>query len=226
MNNPLTRDEAAALTHYWNLYFPFDEFSSPVSEPWTLATNHLRRFFDGKQNGPGHCLIDTCDLEVASEVVLDYTRLLSLLTPGLEGLPVVLKNNALTTLACLGLAICSLRTLPVVRDELAPATNKINIRIVNYSPTTGIWQLNASHIGQFVSVRGNATRVTGVTPLIKTMEFLCTKCGERIRRQVSDGKYEPPEKCDSMGCKSRTFKIERGTVKCVDFQRVSSIQLG
>jgi DNA helicase MCM8 len=225
MDNLLTPEGEAALKHYWNLYFPFDEYNTPGTEEWALAVRWFRRFFDGSLNGPGHCLISALDLEVATEVVLDYTRLLSLLTEELAGLPDVMKTNALTALACLGLAICSLRSLPAVRDELAPATNKINVRFVNYSPSTGIWQLNASHIGRFVSVRGNATRVTGVTPLIKTMDFLCTKCGEHIRRQVPDGKYEPPEKCDSMGCKSRTFKIERGAVKCVDFQRVRTAML-
>jgi hypothetical protein len=51
----------------------------------------------------------------------------------------------------IGLAICSLRIPPSPRDSLSPATNKINVRVANYSPLSGIGQLNASHIGQFVS---------------------------------------------------------------------------
>tara|TARA_B110000971_G_C19914508_1_gene456163 strand:+ start:381 stop:1070 length:690 start_codon:yes stop_codon:yes gene_type:complete len=206
------------LKRLWSLYFPFDDIKSGDSALWVMATQHFRSFFDPNQGGQGHCLISTTDLQVATEVVLDYQRLLILLTPELHGLSQVLKTNASTTLACLGLAICSLRDL--TNCQAAANLNKINVRIANYSPLTQLSQLNSSHLGQFVSLHGTVTSVGPVIPLIKTLVFLCKKCSEQILCQVPDGKYQPPTVCDAMGCMSKSFKIQKTKTKCVDLQKV------
>jgi hypothetical protein len=208
-----------ALLHFWHLYFPFDEIDSPEANLWTQAAKQFRIFF----STTGHPLIETCDLQVDSEIVLDYKRMVTLLTPLLLGLPNVLKNNAVTTLACLSLAICSLREFDhgcATTTTTTTAKNKINVRLNNYYPSVALGQLNASHIGQLISIHGTATRVTGVTPLIKNMHFVCQQCGDRIYTCVSDGIYKPPTKCDSLECKSKKFKIEKRSVVCVDFQMV------
>ena len=82
--------------------------------------------------------------------------------------------------------------------------------------------------GKFVSIRGNVIRVSSVRPLVIKMNFTCAKCTEVLvvgcvtplfflACQVAaleplwracrfpDGKYEPPLRCPTKGCRCATF---------------------
>jgi hypothetical protein len=95
-----------SIEKFWSLYFPFDDFDP--SSPWVDATRLFRHFFLLSENGQS--LLAHVNLNETSQVVFDYTRFVSLLTPELHAFEEVLKANAEIMIACLGLALCSLRS--------------------------------------------------------------------------------------------------------------------
>jgi DNA replicative helicase MCM subunit Mcm2 (Cdc46/Mcm family) len=210
----------AALGYYWDLYFPEYEWEEqPETDGWALVASHFRVYFQNE----GTVAMSGFEEIESREVILDYGLMLQTLPDTFVGFSSKLKRHARTTLAVLGLAICSLRPYSVEVD--VSIRMKVNVRIVRFTPPTSIGILNASELGQFVSVRGTATRVSNVAALVKRLAFLCVRCGEPILVQVTDGMYGTPELCDAMGCTSKRFRIQRHKAVCVDFQRVSKSKL-
>lgn len=186
------------------------------------ATRLFRSFL--ASNEGARAVLNGVDVERVSRVVFDYEAFCTALPPSLAGFPQVLRDNAATTLACLGLALCSLRRAPrgsaAKRDRLAPRLRPIAPRLVNYRPITRLTRLKADLIGKFVSIRGTVVRVCGVRPLVRRMEFCCSKCGSVVAKDLPDGKFDPPTSCESAGCRSKTFVPDRESAVTVDYQRI------
>jgi DNA helicase MCM8 len=236
-SEPTSDDEATLLiSRWWHLYFPFDPFDA--KSVWMDATRLFRQFFETDL----HLLTDV-NLDHVVKVVFDYQRFCEQLPVSLHGFPEVLRGNAETTLACLGLALCSLRSSKSAyplssslhllttnssidqqhtpeQQRFAPKVRPIQPRFVNYRPLTTISRLKADLLGKFVSVKGNVIKVCGMRPLVKRMDFYCTKCRGVITKDLPDGKYEPPIACDASGCKSKTFEPDRESAVTVDYQRI------
>lgn len=210
-------DPLSSISRSWALYFPFNDFD-PNSE-WTQATVLFRDFFANSVQG--RKLLGTSqDLDVAFQLTFNYERFLAFLPENLKSFEIVLKSHAATTLSCLGLALCSLRMQIERNDLLAPRLRPIVPRFVNFRPLTPLLRMKSDLIGKFVAVRGNVVRVCGIRPMVKRMEFACMKCGERVTKDLPDGKYEPPSQCENGKCKSRLFEADKKSALTVDFQRV------
>jgi len=200
----------------WHLYFPFDPFDAEI--PWTKATKLFRLFLKEE----GRMLLDYVDLEKATEVVFDINVFCSLveLPHPMGGFRNILLANAMMTLNCLGLALCSLRTPRGMQDITSPLTNKIIPRFLNIRPLTSLRDLKSSSLGRMVAVRGNVIRVAGVTPMVKRMDFECVKCGDVMIKNMPDGRMEHPTHCESSDCKGKQFKSILKTAVTVDLQRI------
>jgi DNA helicase MCM8 len=74
--------------------------------------------------------------------------------------------------------------------------------------------------GKLVTVHGTVVKVSTVKPLVTQMAFDCGKCKTGITREFTDGKFSPPLKCDSHGCKSKTFTPIRSSAQTIDFQKI------
>jgi len=211
-------ESVEAIAKYWALYFPFDKFET--ASPWVDATRLFRRFFASDPRGKA--LVKDFDLNRTVQVTFDYASFVLNLSEDLRAFEEVLRDNASTTISCLGLALCSLRSSTLVRsnDVLAPRLRPITPRFINFRPLLPLVQLKADMIGKFISVRGTVVRVCGVRPLVRRMDFECTKCGQIISKDMPDGKYEPPMQCEEGKCKSKTFEPKKETAVTVDFQRI------
>lgn len=100
--------------------------------------------------------------------------------------------------------------------------NKI-VRVLNYSNHTRLKDLKANMVGQFITIRGTAVRVSSVLPLVTNLEFQCTNCGTRQTCTFPDGKYKPPLKCTLFGCRGKNFKPDKSNGKTnnsIDWQRI------
>ncbi|KAH9257592.1 hypothetical protein BASA81_004041 [Batrachochytrium salamandrivorans] len=200
-----------SIQRSWVLYFPFDDFS-PTS-PWVDATRLFRRFF--LQDEKGRLLLRNVELNRASEVVFDYVEFVASLSPELSAFEEVMKASAEIMISCLGLALCSLRTIQEEEERGGgrARSRPIAPRFVNFRPFTLLTRLKADLIGKFVSVRGNVVKVQGVKPLVKRMDFECAKCG------LPEGRYSPPTQCESK-CKSKQFLPQTQTARTVNFQQI------
>ncbi|KAJ8601178.1 hypothetical protein CTAYLR_009917 [Chrysophaeum taylorii] len=94
------------------------------------------------------------------------------------------------------------------------------IRLERVEPETPLANLRASKVDKLVSVRGTVTRVGTIKPLVTRVAFKCAKCGADEWRRLDDGKYDPPRRCPSEGCKGRTFELARSSAETVDFQQI------
>ncbi|AAF23296.1 putative minichromosome maintenance (MCM) protein [Arabidopsis thaliana] len=98
---------------------------------------------------------------------------------------------------------------------------KINVRLHNYPESSiSLKNLRAAYIGKLVTVHGTVVKVSTVKPLVTQMAFDCGKCKTGITREFTDGKFSPPLKCDSHGCKSKTFTPIRSSAQTIDFQKI------
>jgi DNA helicase MCM8 len=98
-----------------------------------------------------------------------------------------------------------------------------NVRILNYQRYVRFKDLKSNMVGQFVSVKGTAVRVSSIKPLVTRMEFRCALCDREQVLLFPDGKYQAPAKCVGYGCKSKVLLPQRGVsskTQCIDWQRI------
>ena len=230
----------------WVLYFPFEEFSR--RHAWAIKARTMRVFFQAdtgrrllrssgitlEQRDPAHAdEEDLRELDEVTEVKISYPEFAAALhTLSLDNIieDICGSRDADATLNCIGLALCSLRrkqpqrVLPGFssrnRDTLATVVEKINVRLMRFRPITRLRRLKADRIGTYVAVRGTVLRVSGVRPLVRQMDFSCSKCGVGITRAFLEGKFSPPNSCETDGCKSRTFRPDRDSAITVDYQSI------
>lgn len=74
--------------------------------------------------------------------------------------------------------------------------------------------------GKLVTVHGTVVKVSTVKPLVTQMAFDCAKCKTSITREFTDGKFSPPQNCDTHGCKSKMFIPLRSSAQTIDFQKI------
>lgn len=68
---------------------------------------------------------------------VDYSEFVSLLPDELKEFPAVLKSDAVVTLACCGLGLCSLRKgLGEGATLMQREYKKLNVRFINFRPLT------------------------------------------------------------------------------------------
>ena len=85
-------------------------------------------------------------------------------------------------------------------------------------------QVRGEHLGHLITVRGIATRVSDVKPIMQVGAYTCDRCGCEIFQPVSDKSYAPLDMCKSEECtknqaKGQLFQSSRAS-KFQPFQEV------
>ncbi|XP_010543366.1 PREDICTED: probable DNA helicase MCM8 [Tarenaya hassleriana] len=131
-----------------------------------------------------------------------------------------LENNPKVVIRCMSAAVHKILLAQWETNDFVDV-KRVNIRLHNYPESlTTLKNLRAAYIGKLVSVHGTVVKVSTVKPLVTQMNFDCAKCKTSIARTFSDGKFSPPQTCDSHGCKCRTFIPIRSSAQTIDFQKI------
>lgn len=85
-------------------------------------------------------------------------------------------------------------------------------------------QVRGEHLGHLITVRGIATRVSDVKPMVQVGAYTCDRCGCEIFQPVNDKQYAPLTSCPSEECKAnqskgQLFQSSRAS-KFLSFQEV------
>ncbi|KAI0404833.1 DNA replication licensing factor mcm7 [Xylaria palmicola] len=85
-------------------------------------------------------------------------------------------------------------------------------------------QVRGDHLGHLITVRGIATRVSDVKPMVQVGAYTCDRCGCEIFQPVNDKQYAPLTSCPSAECKAnqskgQLFQSSRAS-KFLSFQEV------
>ncbi|KAI1335617.1 DNA replication licensing factor mcm7 [Xylariaceae sp. FL0016] len=67
-------------------------------------------------------------------------------------------------------------------------------------------QVRGEHLGHLITIRGIATRVSDVKPVVQVGAYTCDRCGCEIFQPVSDKQYAPLTTCPSEECKANQSK--------------------
>ncbi|KAI0125657.1 DNA replication licensing factor mcm7 [Xylariales sp. AK1849] len=67
-------------------------------------------------------------------------------------------------------------------------------------------QVRGDHLGHLITVRGIATRVSDVKPIVQVGAYTCDRCGCEIFQPVNDKSYAPLTMCLSQECKDNQSK--------------------
>jgi len=67
-------------------------------------------------------------------------------------------------------------------------------------------QVRGDHLGHLITVRGIATRVSDVKPVVQVSAYTCDRCGCEIFQPVTDKQYGPLSLCPSQDCKDSQAK--------------------
>ncbi|KAK6084230.1 DNA replication licensing factor mcm7-like protein [Seiridium cupressi] len=67
-------------------------------------------------------------------------------------------------------------------------------------------QVRGEHLGHLITIRGIATRVSDVKPVVQVGAYTCDRCGCEIFQPVNDKSYSPLTMCPSQECKDNQSK--------------------
>jgi len=67
-------------------------------------------------------------------------------------------------------------------------------------------QVRGDHLGHLITIRGIATRVSDVKPVVQVSAYTCDRCGCEIFQPVSDKQFGPLTVCPSQDCKDNQAK--------------------
>ncbi|KAH8884429.1 MCM2/3/5 family protein [Thozetella sp. PMI_491] len=67
-------------------------------------------------------------------------------------------------------------------------------------------QVRGDHLGRLITIRGIATRVADVKPIVQVSAYTCDRCGCEIFQTVTDKQYSPFTVCQSDDCKENQAK--------------------
>ncbi|KAI1384927.1 DNA replication licensing factor MCM7 [Hypoxylon trugodes] len=90
-------------------------------------------------------------------------------------------------------------------------------------------QVRGEHLGHLITIRGIATRVSDVKPIVQVGAYTCDRCGCEIFQPVNDKQYAPLTSCPSQECKEnqskgQLFQSSRAS-KFLPFQEVKVQEL-
>ncbi|KAJ2552588.1 DNA replication licensing factor mcm8 [Coemansia sp. RSA 1933] len=213
--NASRRDELSRsrMARYWSLYFPRNDIDVAPTE-WL---DDVRRFASYLQEHP-----ESFSMETDASCLFDYPTLM-------EASPVPdfgdrIHNEPDHLLSCLGLAVCCVLSTEYGADaEHILGDHRLHIRLLHHEPTAHMKSLKSSLVGKLVTVRGTIVRTSPIKPLLVQAQFICQRCGASQLIKIVEGKYETPTKCQTQGCKSRLFDVDRrvgSATRSGDWQQV------
>ncbi|KAG6232946.1 hypothetical protein E4U26_003751 [Claviceps purpurea] len=104
---------------------------------------------------------------------------------------------------------------PTVEDDQFPAELVRRYTLV-FKPKSGtaddpakalaVRQVKGEHLGNLITIRAIATRVSDVKPIVQVSAYTCDRCGYEIFQPVSDRQYGPLTMCPSDMCRQNQSK--------------------
>ncbi|OAQ84351.1 DNA replication licensing factor mcm7 [Purpureocillium lilacinum] len=104
---------------------------------------------------------------------------------------------------------------PTVEEDKFPAELVRRYTLV-FKPRSGttdnpakalaVRQVRGDHLGNLITVRAIATRVTDVKPIVQVSAYTCDRCGCEIFQPVNEKQYGPLTMCPSEDCKQNQSK--------------------
>lgn len=76
----------------------------------------------------------------------------------------------------------------------------------NPTKALAVRQVRGDDLGHLITVRGIATRVSDVKPIVQVSAYTCDRCGCEIFQPVNDKQYGPLTVCPSEDCKANQAK--------------------
>ncbi|KAK3394204.1 MCM2/3/5 family-domain-containing protein [Podospora didyma] len=104
---------------------------------------------------------------------------------------------------------------PTIINEQYPAQLTRRYTLVFKSRTStpdnpvkalSVRQIRGDHLGHLITIRGIATRVSDVKPMVQVSAYTCDRCGCEIFQPVTDKQYGPLTMCPSQDCKDNQAK--------------------
>lgn len=209
----------------WSVYFPGESESDGSCAGRAAVVKCLAAYF---QTEPGQKYLSTIPSD-SFALPLDFSQLSRRSSPSvLRSLAATIQDTPEEALACMGIAACRaaerLATAPgaafSVTDMPVERENRLWPRVYQFSPVTALRELRGNVVGKFVSVKGTVVRVSSIRQQLLSMDFECSRCGERQSRNFADYKYSVPSKCPGERCRARSFAPIRETAETVDWQKI------
>ncbi|KAL1856251.1 hypothetical protein VTK73DRAFT_8415 [Phialemonium thermophilum] len=72
----------------------------------------------------------------------------------------------------------------------------------NPAKALAVRQVRGDHLGHLITIRGIATRVSDVKPIVQVSAYTCDRCGCEIFQPVTDKQFGPLTVCPSRDCKA------------------------
>ncbi|CAM6118553.1 unnamed protein product [Calypogeia fissa] len=197
----------------WTEYFPGEPYSD--LDRRVLLFEALTRSL---QSPKGQQLLSQVNLEGSKYSLLADVENLKQASVLPEVFFLALAEKPQDAVSCLGAAayemlFCSNKSYVDPR--------RIAVRIFNYPESMlALKHLKAATIDRLISVRGTVVRMSPLKPLVTSMSFSCAKCRDVGEQRFKDGKFSPPTKCVSEGCRSKSFLPDRKSAKLTDFQKI------
>jgi DNA replicative helicase MCM subunit Mcm2 (Cdc46/Mcm family) len=130
-----------------------------------------------------------------------------------------------------------------MKKTIVPRNSRVQAHLVGHRPFTAIRSLKSqvigacdeemgaqtraltrARVGKFVSIRGTVVRVSGVRPLVRRIDFECSKCNDIAVLELRDGKFAAVAKCKQ--CKTKTMEARRTLAETVDWQKIRFVSVG
>ncbi|KAL1488055.1 hypothetical protein ABEB36_015424 [Hypothenemus hampei] len=180
---------------YCDLYFP------------TKVSRNIENIKETVQNLKGLLIknekqFNINDIEKFRVFTLDYKILTNNEVEAYLNFKQDFSTNPELILNCLNLAMHQIITEQQPNKEIPP----IQVRLLNYSPVLQLKDLNAGHLGKFVSIRGTVIKASSVEIVCNHMAFKCLLCENIEVLNQPNGVYTPLEKCGS--CKKKGQNLE------------------
>ncbi|KAL1193894.1 putative DNA helicase MCM8 [Cardamine amara subsp. amara] len=199
------------------VYFKDNE-NSTIDEEKLLLTAELIRIFSSP---PARGLVSQVNEEGGGSFSLSLDLQQFKKLSDIDNFFIHLEDNPKGVIPCMNAAVHKVLLSQWETNNEFENVMKINIRLHNYPESSiSLKNLRAAYIGKLVTVHGTVVKVSTVKPLVTQMAFDCAKCKTSITREFTDGKFSPPLKCDSHGCKSKMFTPIRSSAQTIDFQKI------
>jgi DNA replication licensing factor MCM7 len=99
----------------------------------------------------------------------------------------------------------------------------------NIKKALAVRQVRGDHLGQLITIRGIATRVSDVKPVVQVNAYTCDRCGCEIFQPVTDKQFTPLVVCPSQDCKENQahgqLHVSTRASKFLPFQEVKVQEL-
>lgn len=94
------------------------------------------------------------------------------------------------------------------------------LRFYNFNQIFPMSMIKSHLINKYICIRGTVLRVSSIKVLVESIQFTCHECKSKIVICFIDGKWETPNRCINIDCRSRIFNPEKHTARTSFYQRL------